>query len=55
MTIRNYEIASHTIVCKLEKRWSVNGQHYAKTLDTWLARMDACYNEVWPILEETYG
>jgi len=40
---------------KLEKRWSINGQHYAKTLDAWLARMDSCYNEVWPILQDTYG
>ena len=40
---------------KLEKRWSINGQHYAKTLDAWLVRMDSCYNEVWPILQDTYG
>ena len=40
---------------KLEKRWTVNGKHYAKTLDAWLYKMDNCYDEIWPILRETYG
>ena len=38
---------------KLEKRWSINGQHYAKTLKAWLARIhlfDKAKHEVdpWP-------
>lgn len=40
---------------KLEKRWVVNGVHYARTLDAWLAKMDAKYSDVWPLLQATYG
>jgi cyclopropane-fatty-acyl-phospholipid synthase len=40
---------------KLEDRWAVNGKHYSRTLESWLAKLDASYHEVWPILEATYG
>ena len=40
---------------KLEKRWTVNGKHYAKTCDAWLAKLDGAYHQIWPILQATYG
>jgi len=39
----------------LVERWRWDGRHYEKTLNAWLARMDAARAEVWPILETTYG
>ena len=33
----------------------MNGKHYAKTLDAWLAILDSKREEVMPILEECYG
>jgi len=40
---------------KLVDRWRWDGRHYERTLNAWLARMDAARDRVWPILEETYG
>lgn len=40
---------------KLVDRWRWDGQQYEKTLNAWLARMDAARAQVWPILESTYG
>lgn len=40
---------------KLLQRWRWNGQHYEKTLNAWLARMDQRREQVMPILRETYG
>ena len=39
----------------LEDQWVWNGEHYARTLNAWLERMDARRDVCWPILEETYG
>ncbi len=39
----------------IEKRWSWNGDHYAKTCRAWLDTMDANRNHIMPILRETYG
>jgi cyclopropane-fatty-acyl-phospholipid synthase len=39
----------------LVTRWRWDGRHYERTLNAWLARMDAARDRVWPILEETYG
>ncbi len=39
----------------LVDRWRWDGRHYEKTLNAWLARMDAARDRVWPILENTYG
>ncbi|MEM9401663.1 MAG: cyclopropane-fatty-acyl-phospholipid synthase family protein [Pseudomonadota bacterium] len=39
----------------IEKRWSWNGQHYAKTCRAWLDIMDSNRNHIMPILRETYG
>jgi cation-transporting ATPase 13A2 len=39
----------------LREQWWVNGKHYAKTCEDWLAKMIKSRNEIWPHLEETYG
>jgi len=40
---------------KIEKRWRWDGTHYQKTAEAWLQNLDSNRNEVWPILEKTYG
>ncbi|MEM6455350.1 MAG: cyclopropane-fatty-acyl-phospholipid synthase family protein [Acidobacteriota bacterium] len=40
---------------EIEERWMVNGAHYQKTAEAWLANMDAQRAVVMPILEGTYG
>ena len=40
---------------RLEHQWSVNGRHYERTLNEWLARMDAARAELFPLFLETYG
>ena len=40
---------------KLVTRWRWDGRHYERTLNAWLARMDAARASIWPILEDTYG
>lgn len=40
---------------RLLEQWRWSGCHYARTLDAWLAQMDARKAEVMPILERTYG
>jgi cyclopropane-fatty-acyl-phospholipid synthase len=40
---------------RLLERWRWDGRHYERTLNAWLARMDAARPRVWPILERTYG
>ena len=37
------------------ERWRVNGTHYARTLEAWLARMDAARDEIVPVLRDVYG
>ncbi len=39
----------------LESRWLVNGTHYAKTSEAWLANMDAHRAEIEPLFAATYG
>jgi cyclopropane-fatty-acyl-phospholipid synthase len=39
----------------LEARWQVNGVHYAKTCDAWLANMDAARQEIDRIFGGTYA
>jgi cyclopropane-fatty-acyl-phospholipid synthase len=40
---------------RLVDRWRWDGRHYERTLNAWLALMDGARQQVWPILEETYG
>ncbi len=43
----------HDLVCR--EQWVVNGVHYSKTLEAWLARMDAGRRELMPLFRATYG
>lgn len=40
---------------RLRQHWRWDGRHYERTLNAWLARMDAARERVWPLLERTYG
>jgi len=39
----------------IENHWRVNGRHYQKTAEAWLANMDAHENEIRPLFAQTYG
>ena len=39
----------------IDKRWHWNGQHYAKTCNAWLSKMDANEDAIKPVLAECYG
>ena len=39
----------------IERRWHWNGQHYAKTCNAWLEKMDASEEAIMPVLEKCYG
>ena len=39
----------------IESHWQWNGRHYARTLRSWLDRMDSRKDRVMPILADTYG
>ena len=39
----------------LEQRWFWKGQHYEKTCNAWLQKMDHNRKQLWPIFEDTYG
>ena len=38
-----------------ERQWTVNGKHYARTLEDWLVLADQRRKEVLPVFEKTYG
>lgn len=40
---------------KIHGHWRVSGTHYQRTSEAWLARMDANFDVIRPILESTYG
>jgi cyclopropane-fatty-acyl-phospholipid synthase len=40
---------------RLTEQWSLDGQHYQRTAEAWLANMDRHQAEVRPIFEATYG
>ncbi len=40
---------------RISQQWAINGNHYSKTLEAWLKKMDRQKNVVIPILEEREG
>lgn len=40
---------------RLLEHWRVNGRHYRRTAELWLANMDRSKAELLPLLERTYG
>ncbi|MCG8587837.1 MAG: cyclopropane-fatty-acyl-phospholipid synthase family protein [Proteobacteria bacterium] len=40
---------------RVASHWRVAGQHYQKTADAWLAKLDAARDSLEPVLAETYG
>ncbi len=40
---------------RIEQRWLVDGTHYQRTADHWLAEQDKHREEVMPVLREAYG
>jgi cyclopropane-fatty-acyl-phospholipid synthase len=40
---------------KLLKHWWIGGQHYEKTANHWLERMDAAKAQIMPVFRECYG
>jgi len=40
---------------KVEQQWQVNGQHYEKTLNAWLVKMDQQRVDLLPLFKQTYG
>ncbi|MHA4896804.1 SAM-dependent methyltransferase [Pedobacter sp. PWIIR3] len=40
---------------KVDQMWVVNGMHYSKTSEAWLANMDLHKKDIMPVFEETYG
>ena len=40
---------------RIEDHWVVNGRHYGRTANHWLANMDAHEGEIRPLLAATYG
>ncbi len=40
---------------RLQEHWHVDGTHYQKTSEAWLANMDRNRDRIWPILATTYG
>lgn len=39
----------------IEDHWIVNGQHYERTSNDWLKKMDAHRETIMPVMAETYG
>jgi cyclopropane-fatty-acyl-phospholipid synthase len=39
----------------VEGHWRVNGAHYQKTAEAWLANLDGSRGEILPIIQECYG
>ena len=39
----------------VEKHWQINGSHYNRTAEAWLANMDKHRKDIMPILQDVYG
>ncbi len=39
----------------VDSRWLVDGRHYEKTSNAWLANMDAAREKIMPVFQQTYG
>ena len=39
----------------IEDHWQISGEHYQKTSEAWLTRMDESSDELKPLIAETYG
>lgn len=48
-------LPASTQALKLEEDWVVNGNHYSRTLEAWLARQDHQREKLLPILAKAYG
>ncbi|HVJ37744.1 MAG TPA: cyclopropane-fatty-acyl-phospholipid synthase family protein [Stenotrophomonas sp.] len=40
---------------RLQQRWLLDGTHYQRTANHWLANQDAARSQLMPLLEQTYG
>jgi len=40
---------------QIERHWGVDGTHYQKTSEAWLANMDLHREKIWLLFEKTYG
>jgi cyclopropane-fatty-acyl-phospholipid synthase len=40
---------------EIESHWRVNGVHYQKTADAWLANLDANRRQILPVMQNVYG
>jgi cyclopropane-fatty-acyl-phospholipid synthase len=40
---------------RLARQWRWDGTHYQRTAEAWLANMDGRRDQLWPVLEQTYG
>jgi len=55
------QMPSHRLLIQFQERlelvsdWTLDGTHYQKTAEAWLANMDARRGEILPLLSETYG
>jgi cyclopropane-fatty-acyl-phospholipid synthase len=39
----------------VEKHWRINGSHYSRTAEAWLANMDKHRKDIMPIMKDVYG
>jgi cyclopropane-fatty-acyl-phospholipid synthase len=39
----------------VERHWRINGEHYSRTAEEWLANMDKNRKSIMPIMQKTYG
>jgi cyclopropane fatty-acyl-phospholipid synthase-like methyltransferase len=42
-------------VFSIQNQWQINGRHYEKTLNAWLAKMDRAKSELFPLFQQEYG